>query len=188
MICPFLIIRRQANLSTKVEIKLKEAMKSKGITIGVLSERTGLAPSAIRYYEDQALVAPGRGPGGQRQFEKADIRRLSFIMIAQKLGFSIREIRDQLASLPGHRTPTAKDWRNLSERYRGELDRRIATLERLRDDLDGCIGCGCLSLDKCRLYNPGDSAARHGPGPRYLMGDRPDDGPDAGDEGAEIDE
>jgi redox-sensitive transcriptional activator SoxR len=99
-------------------------------------------------------VAPGRGPGGQRQFEKADIRRLSFIMIAQSLGFSIAEIRDQLSSLPEGRTPTAADWRRLSATYRADLDRRIDQLTRLRDDLDGCIGCGCLSLDRCGLYNP----------------------------------
>ncbi|WP_375174449.1 redox-sensitive transcriptional activator SoxR [Pseudooceanicola sp.] len=149
-------------------------MKSRGLPISHLASRTGLAPSAIRYYEDQGLVAPGRGPGGQRQFEKADIRRLSFIMIAQQLGFSISEIRAQLSTLPQGRTPTAADWRKLSATYRADLDRRIATLEKLRDDLDGCIGCGCLSLDRCRLYNPDDRAARHGAGPRYLMGDSPD--------------
>lgn len=149
-------------------------MKSKGLPISTLSERTGLAASAIRYYEDQGLITPGRGPGGHRQFEKADIRRLSFILIAQKLGFSIAEIRAQLSTLPAGRTPTAADWRRLSATYRADLDRRIATLEKLRDDLDGCIGCGCLSLDRCALYNPGDRAARHGPGPRYLMGDSPE--------------
>lgn len=149
-------------------------MKTRGLQISALSERTGLAPSAIRYYEEQGLITPGRGPGGHRQFEKSDIRRLSFVMIAQQLGFSIAEIRAQLATLPKGRTPTATDWRQLSALYREDLDRRIATLEKLRDDLDGCIGCGCLSLDRCRLYNPDDRAARHGPGPRYLMGDRPD--------------
>jgi MerR family redox-sensitive transcriptional activator SoxR len=153
-------------------------MKSKGLPISTLSERTGLAPSAIRYYEEARLITPGRGPGGHRQFEKSDIRRLSFIMIAQQLGFSIAEIRAQLSTLPQNRTPTASDWRKLSATYRADLDRRIATLEKLRDDLDGCIGCGCLSLDRCRLYNPDDRAARHGPGPRYLMGDRPEAGPE----------
>ncbi|MGI3169230.1 redox-sensitive transcriptional activator SoxR [Pseudooceanicola sp. C21-150M6] len=150
-------------------------MKFRGIQIGHLAERTGLAVSAIRFYEDQGLVSPDRGPGGQRQFQKADIRRLSFVMIAQKLGFSIAEIRDQLSTLPKGRTPTAADWRRLSTLYRSDLNQRIAALERLRDDLDGCIGCGCLSLDKCRLYNPGDRAARKGSGPRYLLGDRPEE-------------
>lgn len=149
-------------------------MQTKGLPISALSRRTGLAPSAIRYYEDQGLVTPGRGPGGQRQFERADIRRLSFVMIAQQLGYSIAEIREQLASLPSGRTPTASDWRRMSERYRASLDQRIATLEKLRDHLDGCIGCGCLSLERCRLYNPEDRAARRGSGPRYLMGDSPE--------------
>lgn len=146
-------------------------MKSRGLSISRISERTGLAPSAIRYYEDEGLITPGRGPGGHRQFERSDIRRLSFILIAQKIGFSIAEIRAQLSTLPSGRTPTAADWRKLSATYRADLDYRIATLEKLRDDLDGCIGCGCLSLDRCSLYNPEDRAARLGTGPRYLLGD-----------------
>jgi len=150
-----------------------------GLPIGYLAQRTGLAVSAIRYYEDQGLIAAWRNPGGQRRFEKADIRRLSFVMIAQKLGFSIAEIRAQLALLPKRRTPTAADWRRISTMFRADLDARIATLERLRDDLDGCIGCGCLSLDRCRLYNPDDRAAAKGQGPRYLLGDRPE-APDTG--------
>lgn len=149
-------------------------MKNKGLSIRYLAQRTGLAQSAIRYYEDERLITPSRGPGGHRQFEKSDIRRLSFIMIAQQLGFSIAEIRNQLATLPNGRNPTAADWRRLSATYRADLNRRIATLEKLRDDLDGCIGCGCLSLDRCRLYNPDDRAARHGTGPRYLLGDTPE--------------
>ncbi len=148
-------------------------MKSKGLSIGSIADRTGLAVSAIRYYEEQGLITPGRGPGGQRQFERGDIRRLSFIMIAQSLGFSIADIRTQLGALPKNRTPTAADWRRLSAQYRGDLDHRIQTLEKMRDDLDGCIGCGCLSLDRCRLYNPDDRAAKRGAGPRYLMGDKP---------------
>lgn len=143
-----------------------------GLAIGRLAERTGLAVSAIRYYEDEGLIAPWRNAGGQRRYEKADIRRLSFVLIAQRLGFSIAEIRDQLDSLPKRRAPDARDWRRLSELYRADLDARIATLQKLRDDLDGCIGCGCLSLDRCALYNPGDRAARRGTGPRYLLGDR----------------
>jgi MerR family redox-sensitive transcriptional activator SoxR len=127
-----------------------------GLSIGALAARTGLAVSAIRYYEDQGLVSPWRNAGGQRRFSRADIRRLSFVMIAQQFGVSLAEIRDLLAELPDARTPTPADWRRISQRFRARLDRRIATLERLRDDLDGCIGCGCLSLPRCKLYNPDD--------------------------------
>ncbi|MCA0870951.1 redox-sensitive transcriptional activator SoxR [Seohaeicola saemankumensis] len=145
-----------------------------GLSIGALSERTGLAVSAIRYYESQGLIAPWRNAGGQRRFHRADIRRLSFVMIAQQMGFSLPAIRDLLAQLPGQRTPTARDWARISAVFRDHLDQRIETLQRLRDNLDGCIGCGCLSLSKCRLYNPDDRAAAKGTGPRYLMGDRPE--------------
>ena len=145
-----------------------------GLSIGALAERTGLAVSAIRYYEEQGLVHPWRNAGGQRRFHRADIRRLSFVMIAQQFGFTLPQIRAQLDQLPGGRTPSAADWAKISVTFRGHLDQRIATLQRLRDNLDGCIGCGCLSLEKCRLYNPDDVAAAKGTGPRYLMGDRPD--------------
>lgn len=147
---------------------------SAGISIGYLADRTGLAVSAIRYYESQGLVEPWRNAGGQRRFQRADIRRLSFVMIAQQFGFSLPEIRDLLATLPGKRTPTPKDWREISSAFRQHLDQRIETLQKMRDNLDGCIGCGCLSLPKCALYNPEDRAAGKGKGPRYLMGDRPD--------------
>ena len=147
---------------------------SAGISIGYLAERTGLAVSAIRYYETQGLVEPWRNAGGQRRFHRADIRRLSFVMIAQQFGFSLPEIRGFLKSLPGSRTPTKEDWARISENFRSHLDQRIETLVRLRDNLDGCIGCGCLSLPNCKLYNPEDRAAQKGQGPRYLMGDRPE--------------
>lgn len=145
-----------------------------GLSIGALSRRTGLAVSAIRHYEAQGLIAPWRNAGGQRRFQRADIRRLSFVMIAQQFGFSLPQIKALLDRLPGGRTPTAEDWAHLGEEFRGHLDRRIDTLTRLRDRLDGCIGCGCLSLPKCALYNPNDRAARRGTGPRYLVGDDPD--------------
>ena len=145
-----------------------------GVSIGALAERTGLAVSAIRYYEEQGLVHPWRNAGGQRRFHRADIRRLSFVMIAQQFGFTLPQIRAQLDQLPGGRTPSAADWARISVTFRGHLDSRIATLQKLRDNLDGCIGCGCLSLEKCKLYNPDDVAAAKGTGPRYLMGDRPD--------------
>ena len=141
------------------------------LSIGAMATRTGLSVSAIRYYESEGLIAPWRNEAGQRRYDRADIRRLSFVLIAQSLGGSIAEIRAQLATLPRGRTPTAADWRRLSAHYRADLDRRIAQLTKLRDDLDGCIGCGCLSLERCALYNPGDRAARLGAGPRYLLGD-----------------
>ncbi|MCF6430846.1 redox-sensitive transcriptional activator SoxR [Leisingera sp. MMG026] len=147
---------------------------SAGISIGYLAGRTGLAVSAIRYYEAQGLVEPWRNAGGQRRFHRADIRRMSFIMIAQQFGFSLPEIRGFLQSLPGSRTPTKEDWVRISDSFRSHLDQRIETLMRLRDNLDGCIGCGCLSLPNCKLYNPEDKAAQKGQGPRYLMGDRPE--------------
>lgn len=143
------------------------------ISIGDLARRTGLAVSAIRYYEDQGLVASERTAGGQRRFLRSDIRRLSFVIIAQSLGFPLSRIRQVLSSLPQERTPTPSDWAAVSQVFRDDLDNRIATLTRLRDTLDGCIGCGCLSLDKCALYNPEDRARSRGTGPRYLLGDRP---------------
>ncbi|HAC48978.1 redox-sensitive transcriptional activator SoxR [Sulfitobacter sp. HI0082] len=146
---------------------------NEGLSIGALAKRTGLAVSAIRYYEAQGLIAPWRNAGGQRRFDRADLRRLSFVMIAQQFGFTLPQIKAELDRLPGGRTPTKADWTRISEGFRAALDARIATLNRLRDNLDGCIGCGCLSLEACALYNPIDQAGEKGPGPRYLMGDEP---------------
>ncbi len=143
--------------------------RGKEIGIGQVAARTGLALSAIRYYEDEGLVYPERTAAGQRRFLRSDIRRLSFVMIAQRLGFSLARIRALLQDLPEQRTPTARDWAKISTEIRGELDERIAQLERLRDTLDGCIGCGCLSLENCALYNPGDTAGEEGPGPRFVV-------------------
>ena len=143
------------------------------LAIGELARRTGLSVSAIRYYEAEGLLFAERNAGGQRRFFRSDIRRLSFVMIAQRFGFTIEQIRAQLQSLPEGRTPTKADWAKISRGFRKELDERIETLTRLRDNLDGCIGCGCLSLRKCTLYNPEDRARSHGSGPRYLMGDNP---------------
>lgn len=139
------------------------------LTIGELAARTGLSVSAIRFYEGKGLVAPIRTSGNQRRFLRSDIRRLSFALIAQKLGLTIDEIATELNRLPHGRTPTAADWSRISRHFRAEIDRRIALLERAREKLDGCIGCGCLSLKKCGLYNPGDGAAAKGPGPRYVL-------------------
>lgn len=144
------------------------------LSIGQLAERTGLSVSAIRFYETRGLVTPIRNAGGQRRFLRSDIRRLSFVLIAQRLGCTITEISQLLAGLPEGRTPTKRDWTRISAAFRGMLDERITMLEQTRDLLDGCIGCGCLSLQNCRLYNPEDRARRHGAGPRWLMGDKPD--------------
>ncbi|MCH2165010.1 MAG: redox-sensitive transcriptional activator SoxR [Marinovum sp.] len=149
----------------------------KGLSIGAVAARTGLSVSAIRFYETQGLVTPSRNRSGQRAFERSDIRRLSFILIAQELGFSLSEIRTALTDLPEMRTPTKADWAKISRSFGAILDERIARMTTMRRALDGCIGCGCLSLDVCALYNPADRAARRGSGPRYLMGDRASDHP-----------
>lgn len=138
------------------------------LTIGDLARRTGLSVSAIRYYEARGLVEPIRTGGNQRRFLRGDIRRLSFVLIAQGLGLSLGEIEQELARLPHGRNPTAADWKRISGRVRAAIDAKIATLQKTRDDLDGCIGCGCLSLRKCRLYNPEDTWGERGPGPRVL--------------------
>jgi MerR family transcriptional regulator, redox-sensitive transcriptional activator SoxR len=143
------------------------------ISIGELAARTGLSVSAIRFYEGRGLVEPFRSSGNQRRFLRSDIRRLSFIRIAQQLGLSIEGIAAELAKLPHGRTPTATDWATISRQMKALLDEQIASLTRTREILDGCIGCGCLSLKKCQLYNPQDRAARGGSGPRYVLGDRP---------------
>jgi MerR family transcriptional regulator, redox-sensitive transcriptional activator SoxR len=142
------------------------------LTIGELARRTGLSVSAIRFYEARGLVDSIRTGGNQRRFLRSDIRRLSFALIAQRCGLTLAEIEAEMAMLPNGRAPTRADWQSISERLRATLDARIAMLERTRDRLDGCIGCGCLSLETCALYNPDDRAARAGPGPRFLLGDR----------------
>jgi MerR family redox-sensitive transcriptional activator SoxR len=141
------------------------------LTIGALSERTGVATSALRYYEAEGLVHATRSDGGQRRYTRDVIRRVSFIRVAQQVGLTLEEIREALASLPDSRTPNQRDWERLSNSWRPRLDAQIAMLERLRDRLDGCIGCGCLTLKVCALFNPHDQAAERGAGPRFLMGD-----------------
>lgn len=143
------------------------------LTIGELAERTGLSVSAIRFYEQKGLVHPVRNSGGQRRFMRADLRRLSFVLVAQEFGFSIAEIVGQLDKLPDGRAPTKADWSRMARDFGKDLDARIEKMLQLREKLDGCIGCGCLSMAKCRLYNAGDAASRYGRGPRYLMGDEP---------------
>ena len=149
-------------------------LRPTGLTIGQIADRTGLAISAIRYYEEQGLVFPDRTDTGQRRYARSDIRRLSFVMITQGMGFTIAEIRTALSRLPENRTPTKADWENLSALFRNELDARSTQMQALRDKLDGCIGCGCLSLTNCALYNKDDRIQRRGQGPRFLMGDSPE--------------
>ena len=147
------------------------------LTIGVVAERAGIAASSLRYYERQGLVSAERTPSGQRRYRRDVLRRVAFIRSAQHLGLSLAEIGEALASLPGGRNPTKDDWARLADRWRPRLDEEIAQLVRLRDQLMACIGCGCLSLSACALYNPDDGAGRFGPGARYLIGDDPVDDP-----------
>ncbi|WP_341712819.1 redox-sensitive transcriptional activator SoxR [Erythrobacter sp.] len=138
------------------------------LSIGELAQRTGLSVSAIRYYEDKRLVEPWRTGGNQRRYPRSDIRRLSFILIAQRLGLSLGEIEEAMKRLPQGRTPNAGDWKRISGTIRQRIDSQIAQLEKVREDLDGCIGCGCLSLKKCALYNADDKWGEKGSGPRVL--------------------
>lgn len=139
------------------------------LTIGDLARRTGLSVSAIRFYEEKGLVEPFRTAGNQRRYLRSDIRRLSFVLIAQRLGLSLEEIVAAIRKLPQGRTPNAGDWQAISKSIRKTIDRRISELQKTRENLDGCIGCGCLSLRKCALYNPDDRKGAEGPGPRNVM-------------------
>ena len=143
------------------------------LPIGDFARRAGIAPSALRFYEQQGLLASARSSGGRRLYPRAELRRVAFIRAAQAVGLSLPDIAAALAKLPGGRTPTAADWQKLSRQWQPLLDARIAALTRLRDQLASCIGCGCLSLQRCALYNPDDTAARRGSGARYLLGDMP---------------
>jgi MerR family redox-sensitive transcriptional activator SoxR len=140
------------------------------LTIGDLAARSGVAPSALRFYEREGLIRATRTGGNQRRYHRSELRRVAFIKVSQQVGVSLDEIREALHSLPESRTPTKADWARLSAHWRGRLDERIALMQRLRDDLTGCIGCGCLSLKKCNLFNPSDELAATGPGPRILLG------------------
>lgn len=138
------------------------------LSVGEVAERTGVAVSALRFYESKGLIASRRNAGNQRRFKREVLRRVSVIKVAQRIGVPLDEIGRALAALPKRRTPTAADWRTLSDRWRADLDARIDQLTKLRDQLDGCIGCGCLSLGDCPLRNPGDIAAEDGAGPRLF--------------------
>lgn len=140
------------------------------LTIGQVAARSGVATSALRFYEDQGLITSLRTDSGHRRYPRSVLRCVAFIVFAQKVGLSLEEIRAELARLPRNRAPERADWAKLSRSWTARIDRRIAQLERMRAGLTECIGCGCLSLDHCQFANPGDRAARKGVGPRYLMG------------------
>jgi MerR family redox-sensitive transcriptional activator SoxR len=139
------------------------------LTVGQLSERSGVAVSALHFYERQHLIASRRTTGNQRRYRRDVLRRVALIRVAQRVGIPLAEVRAALAELPDNRTPNRADWSRLSQRWHDELEERIRNLEQLRDDFTNCIGCGCLSLDKCRMTNPQDTLAEHGPGPRRLL-------------------
>jgi MerR family redox-sensitive transcriptional activator SoxR len=155
--------------SLQPEVRFNSRVSHDTLTIGELAARSGVAPSALRYYERLGLIRAGRTTRNQRRYDRAELRRVAFIRIAAQVGVSLEEIRAALADLPQSRTPTKADWARLSAHWRSRLQERIELLERLRDDLTGCIGCGCLSLQRCRLYNPSDALAGEGPGPRRLL-------------------
>lgn len=142
------------------------------LTIGEVARRSGVAASALRFYEERGLIASERAGSGHRRYPRPVIRRIAFIVFAQKIGLTLEEIGAELARLPENRAPRRSDWAKLSRSWSRRIDERIAELERLRAGLTECIGCGCLSLDRCKLANPGDRAARLGPGPRFWVGDK----------------
>jgi MerR family redox-sensitive transcriptional activator SoxR len=142
------------------------------LTISEVSKRSGVAASALRFYEEKGLIKSERAGSGHRRFPRAVLRRIAFIVFAQRLGMTLDEVAIELAKLPEGRVPEGSDWARLSRSWTKRIDERMAELERLRAGLTACIGCGCLSLDRCALANPGDRAARFGPGPRYWMSER----------------
>ena len=143
------------------------------VTIGELARRAGIATSALRYYEQLGLISSQRTTGGQRRYARATLRRVAFIRAAQTVGLSLADARAALNRLPDERTPNKADWNRVSGTWIRRVDERIAELQRLRETLNSCVGCGCLSLRTCRLYNPDDTAATRGPGARWLLGDTP---------------
>jgi MerR family redox-sensitive transcriptional activator SoxR len=149
------------------------AKKDNLLSIGEAAKRCGVATSTLRFYESEQLIQSSRGPGNQRRYHRSMLRRISLIKVAQTLGLSLKEISAALDTLPDKRTPTKRDWERLSRHWRDQLDQRIVSLQSMREQLSGCIGCGCLSLKNCALYNPADIAAKQGVGPRFLLGDEP---------------
>jgi MerR family redox-sensitive transcriptional activator SoxR len=143
------------------------------LRISDVARRSGVAASALRFYEERGLISSERAGSGHRRYPRPVLRRIAFIVFAQRIGLTLDEIGEELAKLPPDRAPTKRDWSLLSSKWSARIDDRIAELERLKLGLTECIGCGCLSLDRCKLSNPGDRAASLGPGPRYWIGDRP---------------
>ena len=143
------------------------------MTIGEVARRSGVASSALRFYEERGLISSERAGSGHRRYPRPVLRRIAFIVFAQRIGLTLEEIAAELAKLPPDRAPTRREWSRLSSSWGARIDERMAELERLKAGLTECIGCGCLSLDRCKLANPGDRAAARGPGPRYWIGDRP---------------
>ena len=143
------------------------------MTIGEVSRRSGVAASALRFYEERGLIRSERAGSGHRRYPRSALRRIAFVVFAQRVGLTLDEIAAELAKLPPDRAPTRRDWSRLSRGWSTRIDERIAELERLKAGLTECIGCGCLSLSRCRMANPEDRAAAAGPGPRYWLGDRP---------------
>jgi MerR family redox-sensitive transcriptional activator SoxR len=143
------------------------------MTIGEVSRRSGVASSALRYYEERGLIASERAGSGHRRYRRPVLRRIAFVVFAQRVGLTLEEVSDELAKLPADHAPTRRDWSRLSTGWSARIDERIEELQRLKDGLTECIGCGCLSLDRCQLANPGDRASRQGPGPRYWIAGRP---------------
>jgi MerR family redox-sensitive transcriptional activator SoxR len=148
---------------------------AKTISIGEVARRSGVASSALRFYEERGLIGSQRSASGQRRYAPDVLRRVAFVRVAQRVGLSLDEISAALRDLPDGRTPTRRDWQRLSRRWGPRLDAQIETLTRLRNQLSDCIGCGCLSLKSCALHNPADAAAALGAGPRFLLGDDPSD-------------
>jgi MerR family transcriptional regulator, redox-sensitive transcriptional activator SoxR len=146
---------------------------SETLTIGEVARRSGVAASALRFYEERGLIASERAGSGHRRYPRAVLRRIAFVVFAQRIGLRLDEISAELAKLPPDRAPNRRDWSRLSSGWTARIDERIAELERLRAGLTECIGCGCLSLERCQFANPQDRAAKLGPGPRYWIGDRP---------------
>ncbi|HEU4561336.1 MAG TPA: redox-sensitive transcriptional activator SoxR [Longimicrobium sp.] len=153
------------------EIDLTGPRLSATLTVGELARRCGVAASALRFYEERGLIHSERTASGHRRYPRAVIRRVAFIVFAQRVGLTLEEVAAELAKLPENRVPTRDDWTRLSEGWTRRIDERIAELRRLRDGLGQCIGCGCLSLDRCPLSNPRDRAGARGPGPRFWLGD-----------------
>ena len=139
------------------------------LTIGEVSRRSGVASSALRFYEERGLISSDRAGSGHRRYPRSVLRRIAFIVFAQRIGLTLEDVGAELTKLPGDRIPTSRDWGRLSGEWTKRIDRKIAELQRLRAGLTQCIGCGCLSIDKCKLANPADRAGRRGPGPRYWL-------------------